>query len=178
MICSSASEQVVASINLFHSVMVVEGVELELTNVTTVKSRHKFKVLIDPGIMPLMWSIVCFIATLQVNLLSCSRLDEYGITTSISKKNCNLVYREQNKNKLAAISQQQNAGLHVVNTTRPQETDGKKNFSASHESNCLQNHEGQTISDLRHRRLGRANELTLSQMIKDPLYYMRETCVR
>lgn len=81
---SAASERVAAGIKLFHSVTDVEKVEVELANGSTVKSRRQGKVLVDTGILILVLRTVYFIPTLWLNLLSCSSLDEYGITTTIS----------------------------------------------------------------------------------------------
>lgn len=84
-----ASENVVASINLFHSVMDVEEGKVDLANGKRVNFRHNDKALFDTGTMTLVLSTVHFIPTLQLNLLSCFRLDEFEITAVVSKKTCN-----------------------------------------------------------------------------------------
>lgn len=100
---SGVSEHVVADINPFHSVTNVDEVEVKLANGNTVKSRHKDKVFVDAEVMTLALCTVYIIPTPHLNLSSCTRLDEYRITTLISQKECNLVYREKNDHNITAI---------------------------------------------------------------------------
>lgn len=83
MIDSGASEQFVAYIGLFHAIMKVEEVEVELAGGSTVISNHKVEVIIDTGGTNVTLMTIFYIQTLQLNLLSFSTIDYNGTTTVI-----------------------------------------------------------------------------------------------
>lgn len=157
---SSASEHVVADINLFHSITDVEDLKVELASGYTVRSRHKSKVLVYTGTVTLVLSTVCFLSILQVNLSPCTRLDKYNIATAIFQKTCNLVDRENNDQNIAVIRRRRSDVLHTVEIIKRQEKDGENVCSARQKSKRLHEHDERVIRNLWHRRLVHANQTT------------------
>lgn len=85
---SGASEHIVADIGLFYTITGMNEVNVELADRSTVMFEYSVKVFIDIGSMPVSLGTLLIIPKHQVNLLSCSRIDEPGITTMISERKC------------------------------------------------------------------------------------------
>lgn len=94
MIHNGASEAAVANGGLFHAVIEVDGVEVELENSSTVISDHEGEVALDTGRTKVTLRTVFYISTLQCNLLSCSIVEEHGVTIIIADRRCHFMDRD------------------------------------------------------------------------------------
>lgn len=74
-----ALEHVIAGTDLFPLSTVVEKAKEEQANNITVERKHKCKVSVNAEIMSLVLRVISFIFSFQLELLSCSRLDEYWL---------------------------------------------------------------------------------------------------
>lgn len=83
-----------------------------------------------------------FNPTLQLNLLSSSRLDGYEISTVTSNRSRSLVDEEQNSRKPAVNPRRKSEGPYIVKMIRPQEANDVNVYSARHKSKFLHEYEG------------------------------------
>lgn len=73
-------------------------------------------------------STVHFILTLELNTLSCSKLDDRGITTVILKIFCRLIDREQESSSLENFPQKKSDGSQAVDRIHPNKSGECNNF--------------------------------------------------
>lgn len=115
---NGGSEHVIGDACLFHSLHGVEEMEVDLPNGTSTSSNKQGLVSVEIGHMKLMLRSVYYITALTLNALSCSRLDEHGISTEISNGSCKLIDRGQEDKLLATVMKSTSDGLYAVNTIR------------------------------------------------------------
>lgn len=109
----------------------MDEVEVELANGSTVISNPKGEVVIDTGKKEVTSGTVVYILFLQLNILSCSVLDEHGITAVISVGVGNFINSECSNKCPENIPRRVNDSLHTVKVIRPKEKPSTKNYSTA-----------------------------------------------
>lgn len=102
-ITSKPSKHVESVTNLFTIIEQMESIQIEIANGMVVTSSREGSVTTSTDIEWFTLGTVYYIPFSQVNFMSCSRLDEYGVTTSIAKCNCSLYYTNSNSKSLLTV---------------------------------------------------------------------------
>lgn len=110
---SRRSEQVVLDVNLFISLEQAESTWVELVNGIVVIISGKGSMTTGTGIEWYKPGTVYYIPSLQVIIMSCSRRDKNGATTSIAKGHCSLYYRKNNNELLSRVTKRELDGLYI-----------------------------------------------------------------
>lgn len=100
----SASVHVVSSHELLTCVQEIPPILLELAKVTTISARYRGVRDIDVGGQVNLTFKEYLVPTLKLNLLSCSQLDDYGITSNFEKGRCMLTDRKNGVTLATALS--------------------------------------------------------------------------
>lgn len=88
---SGSWQSMVNSVNFFETVAPTPGRYVELADWTKVTANRKGTVAVNINRIVTTLSNIPYIQKLKLNLMSCCRLDQKAMTTTISKKKCPLL---------------------------------------------------------------------------------------
>lgn len=91
---STTFEHKVRNLKYLWKVVKVPSMHVVLVNGTNATVTHKGQARIDTGSDKTISTTVYLVSSLKFNLTSCSRLDEYGVTTTISDILCTQIDRD------------------------------------------------------------------------------------
>lgn len=113
---------------------------------------------------------------MRLNILSCSKLDEKGVTTTIAHKRCTLIDRRDN-DTVAVLSRRETDGLFMTNMLPATEMTAV-NIAAVLANDDKANNKNVSIKSgdhLRHQRLVHANNRVIKTMVQSNKYGIVET---
>lgn len=87
---------------------------MKLAHGKVVTASHRGEVRMRIGKTVEKVSSVHYIPELQINLLSCSRINHKGMTTIISNGNCKLVHHKLNNMRNDKLIRKSNGGLFIA----------------------------------------------------------------
>lgn len=91
---SSVSEHVVSDPAFLPDAQQVPDISVELPDGQRGTQRQRGKLIADVGCERIILSAVYYITSMNLNILSCFRLDERGVTTTIRNGKCILTYKK------------------------------------------------------------------------------------
>lgn len=113
LIDNGASEHVVCGSFFLSNVRQVAAINVELANGANASSTLRGHIGIDTGRARVMVRNVYYIPDMSLNFLSCSRLDEKGVTTTIAQRRCIFSDRRDN-DTFAVLSRRETDDLFVM----------------------------------------------------------------
>lgn len=184
---SGASEYVVSTMEYLTNIELVPKITVELANENMLSSTHRRLVNIDRvGTMPLSCKAY-HIPDLNLNLLSCSRSDNYSCATIIAQGRCIFINRNDIQRQIGVLKKRGSEGLFIGQIT----ISSRGNIESLYTMRTAQKESSHASIDgsdeLGHKRLAHVNMTVLKEMITSSKYRMNihdmqstqncETCV-
>lgn len=111
---SRATEHAVNNLMYFEKVTKIEGVNFTVADGSKALATHKGEALVMVTDQPIILKNVYYGPSLHLNVMSCARLDERGLATSLAKGQCLFYHRKERNEFLGSIPLNDDERLHLI----------------------------------------------------------------